>query len=200
MHTDLHVAPPLRPHCSSSDSILELARCDKTRSNMCVVSLKSWSSFLLTVCKLEDNYPLSWSPAEREQVIMHFIHNSLHYPFGSSAWDNLLLPHEDAHLVHVKNVGGSVSTQTVALFHQLRCIEILHKAYVEEGSHRTSDLAQHCLNYVRQTVMCQLDMTNEPQAGAQTSNGRESLCRDWESVYREAERNQEAHRRSLASL
>jgi len=142
---------------------------------------------------------MSWVPAPRDQVILHFIHNSLHHHFGSPAWDNMLPPHEDAHLVHVKGVDGILTTQTVALFHQLRCIEILHKAYVEEGSHRTSELVQHCLNYVRQSVMCQLDMTNEPQADTQTSNGRESLCRDWESVYREAERNQEAFRRSLAS-
>ncbi|KAH8101562.1 hypothetical protein BXZ70DRAFT_891904 [Cristinia sonorae] len=109
----------------------------------------------------------------------------------------MLPPYDDAHVVHVKNPDGTVSTQTVALFHQLRCLDILEKAYLEEGSHRTSQLATHCLNYIRQSIMCQTDMTNEPQTESRTDNGRESLCRDWEGVYREAERNHEAYGRIL---
>ncbi|TCD62361.1 hypothetical protein EIP91_006970 [Steccherinum ochraceum] len=137
--------------------------------------------------------PLSWLPAPRDQVVLRFIHSSVHYNFGAVGWDHLLPAHEDAHLVRTQDADGTLSTKTVALFHQLSCVDILHQAYVEEGSHQTSELVQHCLNYIRQAVMCQLDMSNEPQGDAQTSNGRDSLCHDWESVYREAERNWDAY-------
>ena len=142
--------------------------------------------------------PLSWIPAHREQVIMHFIHLSRHNHIGSPAWNNLLPAHEDPHLVHIQNADGTVSTKTVALFHQLRCIEILHDTYVDEGSHRTSELHQHCLNYIRQSIMCKLDMTNEPQGPVPIDNGRESLCRDWEASYREADRNRNAYEKQGA--
>jgi len=135
--------------------------------------------------------PLSWSIPPLEQVTMHIIPASVHFEMGADAWDHLLPP--SGHTVHLTESDGSIKTYTVTMFHQLRCVEVLQRAYADEGSHRTP-IAQHCLNYLRQTFMCGMDMRNEPQGTSFTWNGAENLCRDWEPILEEAERNHKAYR------
>ena len=122
---------------------------------------------------------------------MRIIPASPHYELGSESWSKILPP--GGHTVHTTNPDGSISTHTVAMFHQIRCIDILHKAYYDEGSHRTDPLAQNCMNYLRETFLCQMDMRNEPQGAVGTRNGYESLCYDWEGLYAEAEKRQAAY-------
>ncbi len=61
------------------------------------------------------------------------------------------------HVVHLDEADGSVSTHTVAMFHQLRCLDILQTAYVEEGRHLTD--ATSCMNYLRQTLLALTPMS-----------------------------------------
>lgn len=126
-----------------------------------------------------------------EHVTMRIIPASPHYELGSDSWSKIIPT--GGHTVHLSNPDGSVSTHTVAMFHQIRCIDILHQAYYNEGSHRTDLLTQHCMNYLRETFLCHMDMRNEPQGSTFTHNGFESLCYDWEGIYAEAERNQAAY-------
>ncbi|KAJ6584718.1 hypothetical protein B0H19DRAFT_1106236 [Mycena capillaripes] len=134
---------------------------------------------------------ISWSIPRLEHVAMHIIPSSERYRMGSDAWKHLLP--SGGHVVHVTEADGSLSTHTVAMFHQLRCLEILQDAYVNEGSHRTSPLAAHCMNYLHQTLLCQMDMRNEIQGSIFTYNGFDQMCFDWEVIYAEAEKNFEAY-------
>ena len=118
---------------------------------------------------------------------MRVIPGSDHYEMGSEAWKHLLP--SGGHVIHLENFDGTVAVHTVALFHQLRCLEVIHDAYIDEGSHRTSQLAQHCMNYLRQTVLCHMDMRNEVQASSFTNNGFDTMCYDWEPIYKQAEIN-----------
>ncbi|KAJ7077412.1 hypothetical protein B0H15DRAFT_789665 [Mycena belliarum] len=118
---------------------------------------------------------------------MHIIPASSRYELGAESWHNLLP--EGGHIVHASGADGVVQTYTVALFHQLRCLEILHDAYVDEGSHLTSPLAAHCMNYLRQTILCQMDMRTEVQGSIFTYNGFDQLCYDWEVIYDAAQKN-----------
>ncbi|KAI0060429.1 hypothetical protein BV25DRAFT_1827925 [Artomyces pyxidatus] len=153
-------------------------------------------STYLTLKRVYLNRPLTWSPPPHEHVALRIIPGSSHYEMGSEAWDKLLPL--GGHVVHLREPDGSIKTYTVAMFHQLRCVEILHRAYVDEGSHRTSPPVQSCLNYLRQTMLCAMDTRNEPQGAVYTHNGFETLCYDWEGIFREAERNhEEFHRYSL---
>ncbi|KAE9388845.1 hypothetical protein BT96DRAFT_890329 [Gymnopus androsaceus JB14] len=130
---------------------------------------------------------LTWSIPPLEHVAMRIIPMSSRYEMGAKAWKHLLP--EGGHVVHLTESDGSITSHTVAMFHQLRCLEILHDAYVDEGSHRTSSLAGHCMNYLRQTMLCQMDMRTELQGSVFTFNGFDQMCYDWEVLYQEAERN-----------
>lgn len=54
-------------------------------------------------------------------------------------------------------------THTVALFHQLKCLDIIRQEYL--GA-QLKPLGKHCLNYLRQSVLCladtRLESTPEP--------------------------------------
>ncbi|KAJ7640763.1 hypothetical protein DFH06DRAFT_1215162 [Mycena polygramma] len=130
---------------------------------------------------------LTWSIPELDRVAMHIIPVSSRYAMGAESWHKLLPT--GGHTVHATDPDGTIRTYTVALFHQLRCLEILQDAYVDEGSHLTSPLAAHCMNYLRQTILCQMDMRTEVQGSVFTYNGFDQMCYDWEPIYAAAERN-----------
>lgn len=128
---------------------------------------------------------------------MRIIPSSVHYALGAPAW-HALLP-RGGHVVHTSDISGDAPrTYTVALFHQLRCLEVLHDAYIDEGRHRTDDRVQHCMHYLRETLLCQMDMRNEPQGAVYTNNGFDTLCYDWEAIFTEAERNFDVYTTGLA--
>ncbi|KAI0078430.1 hypothetical protein K474DRAFT_923230 [Panus rudis PR-1116 ss-1] len=150
------------------------------------IPLHAWKSLYASSINL-NHARLTFNVPPRQHVTMHIIPTSSHYDLGSQSWSKMLPT--SGHLVHTSDPDGSVSVKTVALFHQLKCLDILHQAYVDEGSHRTSTLVEHCMNYLRQTFLCQMDMRNEPQGSTFTNNGFDTLCYDWEKIFSEAERN-----------
>lgn len=86
---------------------------------------------------------------------------------------------------------------TVSMFHQMRCLDVIREELVRErvgDSDVPSPLTRHCLNYVRQMVLCRGDMHLE---AFQYPNNKDPIdkeglyeCRDWEAVYDAARRNQ----------
>lgn len=61
---------------------------------------------------------------------------------------------------HTVPVGKQEITHTVALFHQLRCLDILRSDYAaQRGETR---MGRHCLNYLRQSILCLADVKLEP--------------------------------------
>lgn len=130
---------------------------------------------------------LLWSIGHQEYVATRIIRASVHYAPGSKDWDTLLP--SGGHLINIKNEEGFVSQHTVAMFHQLRCLDILQKEYMDFTRTSLSMLAGHCLNYLREMVLCQLDITAEAQILQTSLEGHDKLCRDWSVVYEEAERN-----------
>ncbi|TCD64209.1 hypothetical protein EIP91_004443 [Steccherinum ochraceum] len=158
------------------------------------VPLHTWYTIGKAISSAQNT--LTWAVPPPERVTIHIIPASVHFDMGTPAWDNLLP--SGGHTIHLDEPDGSVSTHTVAMFHQLRCIEILHRAYFNEGSHRTDELPQHCLNYLRETFSCHMDMRLEPQGSSFTHNGFESLCYDWDGLFDEAERNHHAYAKRLA--
>ena len=165
-----------------------MASSSKKYSYLFVASYVALQMWLTWICEVLN--PMTWSIPPLDQVTMHVIPASVHFHMGADAWDNLLPP--SGHTVHLSEPDGSVKTYTVAMFHQLRCVEVLQRAYAEEGTHKTP-LAQHCLNYLRQSLMCTMDMRNEAQGTAFTWNGQEELCRDWDPILKEADRNYDAY-------
>ena len=133
---------------------------------------------------------------------------STHYTIdtaeGAEEWARILPP--SGHLVYLPSPSSLSSSftnvtlkpYTVTLFHQLKCLDIIRKQYllppppIEPISKETV----HCMNYLRQSLLCQPSLTLEVSVDSETkasTSGYETVCRDWSAVYEEAERNHVAY-------
>lgn len=81
----------------------------------------------------------------------------------------------------------------VSMFHQLHCLRFFNWAFDPEfeGLYKifaTEDHSAHCLNYLRQMILCSPDLTLE-KGDFRTRNfalersGSTHTCRDWSAVY-----------------
>ncbi|KAF5378252.1 hypothetical protein D9757_009145 [Collybiopsis confluens] len=113
---------------------------------------------------------------------------------AADEWANLLPPR--GHIVYVDDTfTTNPKAFTVTLFHQLKCLDIIRQEYVvvpppQEPTH----LARHCMNYLRQTILCRPNLRLEPaiNEGGIAERNYDTVCHDWTRVYEEAERNQKA--------
>ncbi|KAF8975150.1 hypothetical protein BDQ17DRAFT_1249132 [Cyathus striatus] len=130
-----------------------------------------------------------------------FIHNSISYnpttPEGLEAYKHLLP--SGGHIVHVygndmlsqRDASAEAEVYTIALFHRLRCLEVISKQYARIEL-QSSPLTTHCMNYLRQSILCRLNLRLESvmsQQGKVEKGGYDTKCKDWSAVYEEAERN-----------
>ena len=88
---------------------------------------------------------------------------------------------------------------TVALFHQLKCLDIIRRDLTDSSLKAPSQLAGHCMNYLRQMILCKantrLESVKHPLGAVERTYA--ATCKDWELVYKEAERNYHAFMRSV---
>lgn len=94
------------------------------------------------------------------------------------------------HLIRQGHSDGSVSVQTVAVFHQLYCLNVV-RGYRMTANH--TPVISHCLNYLRESVECQMDLRLEQIPNKPLIAGFERECLDWEAVWKEAEGNYERY-------
>jgi len=80
----------------------------------------------------------------------------------------------------------------ISMYHELHCLVEIHQAIVSrQGPHPHF---QHCLNYIRQNVLCTADLTLEPikftthNFTSQPVMGQR-VCNDWRAVNRLVESN-----------
>ena len=87
----------------------------------------------------------------------------------------------------------------VSMFHQLHCLDKMRRAVVRPpDSEWESWHTQHCLNYVRQMLLCAANVRVEPVKETPEAEeeslkvdglGLEHRCRDWTILRTEAEAN-----------
>lgn len=88
----------------------------------------------------------------------------------------------------------------LSMLHQLRCLDLL-RAEVLQSRHRDgpTELARHCMNYLKQMILCRGDTFLEPMIHPSQDDGPELNqvyeCRDWEAVYAKVRENQAEHAR-----
>ncbi|KAI0371473.1 hypothetical protein BV20DRAFT_965210 [Pilatotrama ljubarskyi] len=76
-----------------------------------------------------------------------------------------------------------------SLFHQLRCLDVLRRAYiyVQPADAPGNTTTLHWLNYIRQMVLCRRDAVLEPVWDTEGLNAvqpwRTLTCKDWNRVY-----------------
>jgi hypothetical protein len=140
---------------------------------------------------------LSFSPNFREDglVALRIIESS-HYALNSGQADEewaALMP-TGGHTIQVTSPSHpnieSPETRTVSLFHQLKCLDIIRQQYNAPPSQPISGLTRHCMNYIRQTILCWPNLRLESaRQRASSVRNYDTVCRDWNVVYEEAERN-----------
>ena len=128
------------------------------------------------------------------------VENTVHYAFdtpqGRAEWSNATLPSGGA-LVYL---GPSYRPFTLGVFHNIRCLgiirEFLDDLYGENHfgeDTRRREIANHCMNNLRQMVLCNADMRLETVRAAVGRAIAVSevthTCLDWEAVYLAAEEN-----------
>jgi len=87
---------------------------------------------------------------------------------------------------------------TISMMHQLRCMNIIRESILEDRNatetSKPSDLARHCLNYLKQMMLCRADTYMEVFQ-YDNSDGPIDLfsmyeCRDWGTVHEAVKENQ----------
>ncbi|KAJ7153216.1 hypothetical protein C8R46DRAFT_1119773 [Mycena filopes] len=115
------------------------------------------------------------------------VHNSANYPLNGSHADvqwAALVPHGG--LVHL---GPQRELFMVSMYHQLRCLDIIRRDYGEGsmGKPETSAVTRHCLNYIRQMVLCRgdkrLECVVDPFGEHAVQVRGTQTCRDWTKIY-----------------
>lgn len=123
--------------------------------------------------------------------------NSVHYSTNTqdSADYALLLPSGG----HVVRLGDQLTPHTVSMFHQLRCLDVIRQSYMFPLTNDTSTTATHCLNYIRQRLLCKptkrIESARHPEGT--TSKDYDALCSDWTALYDAAEQNYEYNHKVL---
>jgi hypothetical protein len=85
---------------------------------------------------------------------------------------------------------------SISMFHQLRCLNILREDIV--GAESNTALSRHCLNYLRQMIMCRGDAQLENILLASEDNSSHPafvqtgsyMCSNWNFVLEEVKKNQ----------
>ncbi|KAJ3927221.1 MAG: hypothetical protein NXY57DRAFT_1026219 [Lentinula lateritia] len=85
---------------------------------------------------------------------------------------------------------------TLSLFHQLQCLDIVRKEIIH-SDHMSAvpyNLVQHCINHLRQMILCRSDVYLSPVVAVPTPKAQ-SLdtyeCNDWQEVFQAVQKNQE---------
>ncbi|PPR06248.1 hypothetical protein CVT24_000920 [Panaeolus cyanescens] len=147
-----------------------------------------------------NDYPEEW-PIERKMVAMQFDnpkHFALETEDGAAEWAAISPGHGVVHL------GPHKQPYTVGMMHQLKCLDIIRQDMVRDHStSEPSEMGRHCLNYMRQMIMCRGDLELESFQFASHKNPINWRgvyeCKDWEALFNAVKENQEEHSRWLAA-
>jgi len=88
---------------------------------------------------------------------------------------------------------------TISMFHEIRCIDIIRSEILQAQKLNNTvlpgRLVLHCLNYIRQMVLCRADMNADAvyQLPVGLLSGT-SICNDWTKVYDATQKNHERYK------
>ena len=131
--------------------------------------------------------PRGQLPIDQRRVALEVIHDGDRYGLYADAdWESLI-PTRGHGFVRVDG-----SYYYLSLHHQLHCLNSFRRIFNGQVSATAVPHAIHCLDYLRQAVLCKADTTLEPAHAARTTDGRVTQaaygvgvtheCRDWTQV------------------
>ncbi|KAF9539840.1 hypothetical protein CPC08DRAFT_676584, partial [Agrocybe pediades] len=117
---------------------------------------------------LGDDYPTTWTigTAMQEQIATPFDRESFHFQLdldmglANGIWDSYF-PGKG-----LIKLGPHQQTFSISMFHQLRCLSHIRSDTIQRQQHpnstlENSQLTYHCINYIRQMVLCRADVDIE---------------------------------------
>lgn len=135
-------------------------------------------------------------PDDFGQVSM-IVEETHHYGLkGSTAWDEWLSTSPEG--VGYVRLGDEDRMLSPSMFHQMHCLRLIQHALstAEREFPYSPHHLQHCLNYIRQMVLCTPDLTLEPADmlerdfnSPENRIGMTHTCKDWDAIYRRVEEN-----------
>ncbi|KAJ7493679.1 hypothetical protein FB451DRAFT_1215114 [Mycena latifolia] len=129
----------------------------------------------------------TWDLGTLNEVLMD-VHNTENYQLNGSQADvqwEALIPSNGG----LVRLGPQNELFMVSMYHQLKCLDIIRRDYVEgsKGKNGTEPLTRHCLNYLRQMVLCRgdrrLECVVDPFGEHAVQVRGTQTCRDWTQVY-----------------
>ena len=148
------------------------------------------------------DFPQAWPIPPLDDVYLTHedgVHYAIDTELGAAEW-RATLPSGGS----VLYLGDDFRPFTLSMFHQLRCLDIIRDILVEfhfdtspNATYKHPELAGHCMNYLRQTVMCRanvrLEHVRAPTGPQVVVSDITHSCKDWTAVYRKAEDNYRAY-------
>ncbi|EKM56659.1 uncharacterized protein PHACADRAFT_253907 [Phanerochaete carnosa HHB-10118-sp] len=153
-----------------------------------------------------DDYP-PYLPLDLGEPVAMVLEDSRHYSLNSSEADAEWLSIYPGGQLGFVHLGPQKRFFSLSLYHQIHCLDSLRHAILNGKSHdgeqghghghtrkRDVEHSAHCLNYLRQTIMCAADLTLEPEIVLGSSDVGEGLgavhvCRDWSRVHEYTRQN-----------
>ncbi|KAJ7100383.1 hypothetical protein C8R44DRAFT_946770 [Mycena epipterygia] len=121
--------------------------------------------------------------------VLKDVHNTANYELNGSLADAqwaTLFPAQGG----VVRLGPEGESSMLSMFHQLWCLNVIRRDYVAgpmDAGKGTSAATRHCLNYIRQMILCRGDRRLEAVVdpyGAHAVQARGTqMRRDWREVY-----------------
>lgn len=108
-------------------------------------------------------------------------------PEALEEWMTIFPAGAGGYRLHALNSSESNRAVFVAMYHEMHCVQTLANALVRNHKEEWPHL-HHCLNYLRQIILCRPDLTLEPgkfddDIFVGTSMGSVHVCRDWRIPY-----------------
>ncbi|KAK0460962.1 uncharacterized protein EV420DRAFT_1762297 [Desarmillaria tabescens] len=143
----------------------------------------------------------SWQIPALDPILMAFedsVHYGIHGSVAKAEWDSLV-PGDG--LIYLEEQ-GSERPFMISMFHELRCLGIIRDGLLARWkdvdnplpSEETPAVIRHCVNYLRQMIICRCDIAVESLMEMPSTGYPDLyLCKDWSAVYDEAVKNQQLH-------
>ncbi|KAG2035912.1 hypothetical protein BDR03DRAFT_983376 [Suillus americanus] len=137
-----------------------------------------------------DDHPIEL-PLDLEIVALTFEDSKYYSTSGLTAWSewNLLDHFPEGH--GFVRLGPNGRLFGVSMFHQIHCLQTIRLALINGPNGHSG----HCLNFLRQAILCNSDTTLDPVYINGSTAGSDGLgvthiCRDWSQVYAYIKENQ----------
>ncbi|KAI0773143.1 hypothetical protein BD413DRAFT_492139 [Trametes elegans] len=142
------------------------------------------------LCHAPADDPINGGVWEVERAPVAFQFDlGLHYGFNASdAW-GALVPGDG-----LVRLGPHREPFAVSMLHQLRCLDIMREQLTLPLAARAEQPARHCMNYIRQMILCRGDTHLDPYQYPSNIRPLDAnpirRCLDWRAVYTAVEDNQ----------